>query len=518
MNETIGVRGGANDRRRTIKISRKQKLKLQKIHEENETKKLEKEVKKKQVFVLIRTIPIALTGGAIQFIKDGKRKEDSIKEVPIEETPIVKEEDKEIVHLPDGQEIIVTVNLPMFKNNKVLNTQESTVLMKPKDIVNTQEPTITMEQKEIIMPQVVIPSSTIVEEELSEKSRNTFSKLKNHKIIDEYEKELKDIRYDLRKVVFDYEVLEPEEEKITFMKEAEYLLDRLSEVIQKLEVLKQRIQVDNINQYDHNYLYFLIEDYLKEFRDKRIVQEMKDSPLYILIAEKIEEIDKKKDSFQEKLEEKKEKYQEREENFDKLKEKYYDLSRMNKELLELQYEQDKILKDLRKKIDEAMTVKERVEVKAEAMNKHAKRMFTLLGLSMFLRGGRSAKSMAAITASYIYFAKQVAHPKMITKKYRVIEVKDYREDIYDSMSELEKASYLLRKTDRMLDSVILEIREEFKDYIGVLPECDQLLSNLEKIKSNLHEKEYEMEKLQKEQVELLEKNEAKILSRGEYPM
>ena len=47
MNETIGVRGGANDRRRTIKISRKQKLKLQKIHEENETKKLEKELKKK---------------------------------------------------------------------------------------------------------------------------------------------------------------------------------------------------------------------------------------------------------------------------------------------------------------------------------------------------------------------------------------------------------------------------------------------------------------------------------------
>ena len=104
-----------------------------------------------------------------------------------------------------------------------------------------------------------------------------------------------------------------------------------------------------MNQYDDNYLYFLIEDYLKEFRDKRIVQEMKDSPLYILIAEKIEEIDKKKDSFQEKLEEKKEKYQEREENFDKLKEKYYDLSRMNKELLELQYEQDKTLKDLRKK-------------------------------------------------------------------------------------------------------------------------------------------------------------------------
>ena len=527
MDEVIGAKGGTNDRRRTIKISLRQKIKLQKVREEKETKKLAEEVKKKQVFVLIRTIPIVLSGRMIQVLKDGIKKPNR-DELNISYTNDDKkdEKDNEIVVLPDGQEVNIMVNLPRVEkvydgdNNYSKNEDllEKNNYEKVNNKLSIEEVTITKEQNSIIMPQTVISSSTIVDDELNEKNRDTFSKLKNHKIIDEYEKELKDIRYDLRKVVFDYEVLEQDEEKISFKKEADYLLERLSEVIQKLEILKDRIQVDNIDKYDDNYLYVLIEDYLKEFRDKQVVSEMKDSPLYILISQKIEEISKKKDLFQEKLEEKKNKLQAQEDKFDELKEKYYDFSRINKDLLEMQYEQDRILKDVRDKINRATSVRERVEVKAEAMNKNTKRMFRLLGLSMFLRGGRSAKSMAAITASYLYFAKQIINPKMVTRKYRVIEVTDYRKDIYDSMNELDKARYLLRRTDTMLDSIISEIREEFKDYIGVLPECDRLLSNLEKIKSSLHEKEYEMDRLQKEQVELLEKNETKVLTRGEYPM
>ena len=104
-----------------------------------------------------------------------------------------------------------------------------------------------------------------------------------------------------------------------------------------------------MNQYDDNYLYFLIEDYLTEFKDKKLISEIKDSPLYIMIAEKLDELDKRKDELNKEVNDKKDELVEKEIDFDKLKEKYYDLSRMNKELLELQYEQDKTLKDLRKK-------------------------------------------------------------------------------------------------------------------------------------------------------------------------
>ena len=66
--------------------------------------------------------------------------------------------------------------------------------------------------------------------------------------------------------------------------------------------------------------------------------------------------------------------------------------------------------------------------------------------------------------------------------------------------------------------MISKIKEEFKDYIGVIKECDELLSNLEKTRSNLHEKEYELEKIKSKQEKELERNNAKVLTRGTYSM
>ena len=51
MNETIGSKGGHNDRRRSLIISRKKKEKLK---EEQEIKELEKSVKKNRKYVLIK--------------------------------------------------------------------------------------------------------------------------------------------------------------------------------------------------------------------------------------------------------------------------------------------------------------------------------------------------------------------------------------------------------------------------------------------------------------------------------
>jgi hypothetical protein len=58
-----------------------------------------------------------------------------------------------------------------------------------------------------------------------------------------------------------------------------------------------------------------------------------------------------------------------------------------------------------------------------------------------------------------------------------------------------------------------KIKEEFSDYIGVIPECDELLSNLNKVKENLKEKEYELEKIKEKQKLELARNNAKVLMR-----
>ena len=126
--------------------------------------------------------------------------------------------------------------------------------------------------------------------------------------------------------------------------------------------------------------------------------------------------------------------------------------------------------------------------------------------------------MATTTAAYLYFLNQLLHPKTTTKKYRVITAKDYSRDIEKSISSLSDAMDLLDKTGTQIDKMIVQIKDEFKDYLGVLPEADELLANLKKIKEEIDEKEYEMEKMKQEQEIILEKNNVKVKTMGEYPM
>ena len=65
MNETIGVKGGKNDRRRTLLITKKMKERLEAYHQEQkekEFKELEKKVKLQQKLVAVAAVPIAAFG------------------------------------------------------------------------------------------------------------------------------------------------------------------------------------------------------------------------------------------------------------------------------------------------------------------------------------------------------------------------------------------------------------------------------------------------------------------------
>jgi hypothetical protein len=58
MDETIGVKGGHNDQRRTMIITRENKKKLEEYEEQREIEELEKKVKKQQIYTLVKTLPI----------------------------------------------------------------------------------------------------------------------------------------------------------------------------------------------------------------------------------------------------------------------------------------------------------------------------------------------------------------------------------------------------------------------------------------------------------------------------
>lgn len=545
MNESIGVKGGYNDRRRIIINEENAKKKLEDEEEEKQIRELEKEVKKQQKISLIRTLPIAVVGGTIKTMYEvhygrGIDKEEEYSKWRIKEygadassRPInVGIESDKRDDLPKRREVIinpqtgakVVVYVPVTEENG----KEKTLL---EDLV---EPIVTAIE-DVFVPdrneedlvedddfiQIYTNGNQIYDKDfqiLSGASKETLDKLKSHKIVEVYEEKLKDLRYELRSIIYEYNVLVEEEKGAVLSKDAELIIDKLNDVLDRLERLKTMLKVEDLDKYDDNYIYTLIEGYLSEFKDKRFVSEIKDSPLYVMISDKLDEIDTKKDKFSKKVSLKKDALAEKEIDFETLKSKFYSVDKLNKELLDFQEEQERVLKEVEEKVNNAIDVSERVEVQFAAMSRQSRRLMRMLTLQMLLPGPRFARGAAAGTAAYLHFMRGIVYPQTVTRRYKVITVTDYSDEITNSVRMIDRASDTLTRTSYEVDKMISQIKEQFADYIGVIPECDEVLANLNKIKRDLEEKEYEMKKIKEQQLLVLEKNNAKVKKRGEYPM
>ena len=102
------------------------------------------------------------------------------------------------------------------------------------------------------------------------------------------------------------------------------------------------------------------------------------------------------------------------------------------------------------------------------------------------------------------------NPRLQQRKYRIISVTDYASEIEGNISKIEDAISIIGKTSLKLEDMIRKIEVDFKDYINVIPECKELLSNLNRLLSELKEKEEELNKTKKQQETLLEKNNQKV--------
>ncbi len=558
MNETIGAKGGVNDRRRQMRISREQKKKLEDFEEQREIAELEQKVRKKQFYTLIKTLPIVVGGGLVQTLYDTAtgRKHDTeeenskwrIKEYDGDVTHMTPEEFREkqkrkrVITTPTGEKIIVYVSddiedlkeLPEVKEDVEILTLKDEKKEVPKTIPSTTPKTseevkqerVKAFEEEVLSSPETVDLDTFIDHELSDidfsdlspEAKNKLDQLKSRKIVDEYEKQLKDIRYELRQVIYEYNVLVDEGEDVVLSRDAEIILDRLSDIIDKVDELKKKIKIEDLDKYDDNYIYYLIEGYLREFHNKRILSEVKDSPLYVMISEKLDELEQKRGKFTKTVEDKKDQLQDREKDFEQLKSHYYSLERLNNQLLEFQYDQNRLLKEIQEKVRNATTETERVKEEFVGMTRQSRRLLRMLSFQMFLPGPRFARGAAASAAAYLYFMNNVIRPQTRTRVYKVITVKDYHDQIQGSIDSLEDAIRVLGKTSDQIDKMMIELEDRYKDYIGVVPEFDELLANLRKVKRDMEEKEYEMNKIKKQQELELEKNDAKVKTMGEYPV
>ncbi len=568
MNENIGAKGGRKDRKRTLIITYENKKKLKEYNNELKKirlQKLEKEVRRQQIFTFFKATPIILAGQTLHLIsaavkndkkdlnKNSKKTDDyktkSTQVLQIKKQEPLKEKETNIL-----ENIIIHKAVPVRliedeKKKKITQDLEEDTINKdilPKTNVNIDSKLSNIEIKKeplfqtniennkkqieikqdnnkgisnqlhskIGVPKVKRTGIDIKAENIenieSHKNTDQLQSLENKEILNKYERKLKDIRSDLKKLEFEYFLIQEEVNDLYRKKEAEELLNKLNIIIKKIEELKEKIKIDNLDSYDEKYIESLVNEYILEFNDKKVVKEIKDSDLYILIAEKLNELDSEKDRLSLKVTTRKEQLAVDEEKLKDLTEKYYNFKNINETLLEMQYEQEYILRNLEEKVKNSTSEIEKVTYEVKVMNKESNKLLKKMALFSMLQGARSSKVMATMTAYFLYLMKKVEKPKLERKTYKKIKVEDYSLDIESSISKIESTVNLLNTTTTTLKKTIKTFKKDYEEYFDILPECGALLSNLNKVLDSLQEKEYELNKIKEQQKKLLDKNNQKV--------
>lgn len=551
MNETIGEKGGRRDRKRTIIITSENKKKLKEYYKKKKRlrlEKLEKEVRNLQLASFLVAVPISIAGNVynamFHVIDDTKEEEkenglqnelrNQAKSLQTEE--LHKENKLELsetsLYIEDYQtndrkftdygypktiegKQVVSANIEITNSSALAKARVSLEENNKNGIGeesltsdNKKEPEVELleeKQDKIPMPKVGLPEENIeLEENL------IFQKAQDKKLVAKYESKLKEIKQELKELIYEYNVLAKDSNDIYTSKEAEDILYQLNMVIKKLEELKEKIKVEVDNLETEDYLTNLVDSYIESFRNKEVVNEVKDSDLYIMIADKLEEATKKTGNLNTKVEAKKEELEIDEERLELLKDAYYDYNNFNNQLISFQYEQDYMLKDLEQKVKESTTITEQVEYRMQLMTRQSRRLLNMLALPMMIPGNRSAKAMATATAAYMYFMRNLMQPRLRQRRYRIISVTDYGKEIERNISNVEDALNLIGKTVNKLEDMIEKIEKDFKEYINEIPKCKELLSNLNILLSELKEKEEELAKTKKQQENLLKENDRKV--------
>lgn len=527
MNEDIkrGAKGTGNDRLITISNIKREKKK-------EALKKMEKEVSKRQVITFITAVPIIMVGKTFQTIISNvsfkqiktNSKKYSNKKIPteqIEKTSSKNEQIEVLTLIPEHQEIKTpnkildniiiheTINLNSQKTSKSKN-KDTTSLNNKEEKNNIK----SEEKEEKVLPKGNKKESTVIKEsELPSKEidppKKEITSAKNKKILERYDEKLKDIRIDLKQLAFEYNMINKDSKNDHSKQEIDNLLQKLNIIIKKIEELKNKTKVNN-SVYNDFYITYLVDKYIGSFNNKEFVEDIKDSQLYILISEKLDDLNKEKENLYQKIESDKLKVSLTKEKIDKIKEEFYDYNNFNNELLKFQRDQELVLKDIERKVSTCIKVEEQVEYKIKKATEQSEDLLKLLAVYAMIPGVRSSKALATTTISFMYFMKRLKRPKIEKRKYKVIKTTDYSKEIEKSIDKIEDIEILLTKTSKKLENIITDFEKTYKEYVDVIPEAKQLLNNLNITLDSIKEKEYEIKRIKDREKKNLIINSQKI--------
>ena len=362
MKETIGSKGGSRDRKRSFGIRKKKK-----IEEENELKELEKRVKKQQQKTFFFVVPLIIIGTIAKAL-----------------VPIKKEQREE--------------KNPVSAKKQTRKTQ---ILEEPKKELQNEKIISEEKKKEYVFPKEKIEKDFPIEKkkELEEKLETEITKVKSNKIVQEYEDKLKEIRRKLRNIYFESDIID----NIKFLEQnpSEENLEKLNELIEKIENLKEKVKKEEKIEIEEDYLSVLVEEDIEKLENHKKVQGIEHSDILITISDTIQELKKKESKVEEKIEKKKQIENVEEQVVESRKEKVQDISAFQNDFVRLQNEQDEILSDIERKIKKDIPEIEKMQMKINAMQLSSTLVLRRIKRQIRIPGVRSGKRIVNLATSFL---------------------------------------------------------------------------------------------------------------------
>ena len=325
-----------------------------------------------------------------------------------------------------------------------------------------------------------------------DKFSKKYENIANKKILIEYENKLKDIKNDLRKITYEFSLLTLPKIEDENKEDVEELFSKINLVIRKISNLEDKITFNN-SYLEDNYLDYVVEKYLDEFKIGKQVTEIKDSPLYILISEKINQLEMAKETLKDRVNI--EKLKLLPEEIINMKSEYYNFNNINNELLNIQYEQDSLLRELMGNTNN-ITIADRTKEEIKYLSIESSIILKKLKKINLVPGVRSGKAIAFLSATMLLSIKKVKYQRHKNINYKVITINDYDKNLETDIDKIYSTRKLLTKTSTRLKMFITYLNNNFSQYIKYSDDAKELLDNLYAIKDIVDEKEYEIGKLE----------------------
>lgn len=325
-----------------------------------------------------------------------------------------------------------------------------------------------------------------------DKFSKKYENIANKKILIEYENKLKDIKNDLRKITYEFSLLTLPKIEDENKEDVEELFSKINLVIRKISNLEDKITFNN-SYLEDNYLDYVVEKYLDEFKIGKQVTEIKDSSLYILISEKINQLEMAKETLKDRVNI--EKLKLLPEEIINMKSEYYNFNNINNELLKIQYEQDSLLRELMGNTNN-ITIADRTKEEIKYLSIESSIILKKLKKINLVPGVRSGKAIAFLSATMLLSIKKVKYQKHKNINYKVITINDYDKNLETDIDKIYSTRKLLTKTSTRLKMFITYLNNNFSQYIKYSDDAKELLDNLYAIKDIVDEKEYEIGKLE----------------------